>query len=207
MASRSFGQDGWLILIKQHWNFEVKLSSSHACCWCYPMFRKYFIISNLQLIVIWIGVICFIYFPGTPFNNCVHSIHILGKYNCKMSGETFTFWDSVPHILEDWGNVFDRNFADILNAAVSLPTTQTSPQNDGKHGLWQDCYYTNIAAQLFEVHHVTGGFPSQRSVTWRFDVFFDLGLSKRLSKQLRHSWLKMPSRSSWRQCNGLRNRV
>ena len=33
---------------------------------------------------------------------------------------------------------------------------------------------------------VTGVFPSQRSVTWSFDVFFDLCLNKRLSKQSRH---------------------
>ena len=28
---------------------------------------------------------------------------------------------------------------------------------------------------------VTGGFPSQRPVTWSFDVFFDLRFNKRLS--------------------------
>ena len=32
---------------------------------------------------------------------------------------------------------------------------------------------------------VTGGFPSQRSVTQSFDVFFDLRLNKRLRKQSR----------------------
>ena len=30
---------------------------------------------------------------------------------------------------------------------------------------------------------VTGEFPAQRPVTRRFDVFFDLRLNKRLSKQ------------------------
>ena len=30
---------------------------------------------------------------------------------------------------------------------------------------------------------VTGEFPAQRPVTWSFDVFFDLRLNKRLSKQ------------------------
>ena len=32
---------------------------------------------------------------------------------------------------------------------------------------------------------VTGEFPSQRPVSWSFNVFFDLGLNKRLSKQSR----------------------
>ena len=35
-----------------------------------------------------------------------------------------------------------------------------------------------------------GGFPSQWPMTWSFDVFFDLCLHKRLSKQLRHRWFK-----------------
>ena len=34
----------------------------------------------------------------------------------------------------------------------------------------------------------TGEFPSQRPVTRSFDVFFDLGLNKRLSKQSRGWW-------------------
>ena len=37
---------------------------------------------------------------------------------------------------------------------------------------------------------VTGGFPSQRPVTWSFGVFFDLCLNKRLSKQSRYRLLR-----------------
>ena len=35
-----------------------------------------------------------------------------------------------------------------------------------------------------------GGFPSQRPVTQNFDIFFDLWLYKRLSKQTRRQWLR-----------------
>ena len=42
---------------------------------------------------------------------------------------------------------------------------------------------------------VTGGFPSQRPVTRIFDVFFDLPLNKRFSKQLRSRWFETPLRS------------
>ena len=52
---------------------------------------------------------------------------------------------------------------------------------------------------------VPGEFPSQRPVTRSFQVFFDLCLNKRLSKQSWGWWLKTPSRSLWRQCNGLRS--
>ena len=48
---------------------------------------------------------------------------------------------------------------------------------------------------------VTGEFPSQRPVMRSFDVFFDLHLNKRLSKQSKRRWFEMPSRSLWRHCN------
>ena len=42
---------------------------------------------------------------------------------------------------------------------------------------------------------VTGEFPSQRPVTQSFDVFFDLRLTKRLSKKSRRRWFETPSRA------------
>ena len=48
---------------------------------------------------------------------------------------------------------------------------------------------------------VTDGFPSQRLLTRSFDVYFDLQLNKRLSKQSRRRWFETPSRSLWRHCN------
>ena len=48
---------------------------------------------------------------------------------------------------------------------------------------------------------VIGEFPSHRPVTRSFDVFFDLRLNKRLSKQSRRRWFETPSHSLWRHCN------
>ena len=48
---------------------------------------------------------------------------------------------------------------------------------------------------------VTGEFPSQRPVTRSFDVFFDMRLNKRLSKQSWGWWFETPSCSLWRHCN------
>ena len=48
---------------------------------------------------------------------------------------------------------------------------------------------------------VTSEFPSQRPVTRSFDVFFDLCLNKRLSKQSWGWWFETPSYSLWRHCN------
>ena len=46
-----------------------------------------------------------------------------------------------------------------------------------------------------------GEFPTQRPVTRSFDVFFDLRLNKRLSKQPWGWWFEAPSWSLWRQYN------
>ena len=51
---------------------------------------------------------------------------------------------------------------------------------------------------------VPGEFPAQRPVTWSFDVFFDLRVNKRLSKQPRGWWLETPSWSLWRHRNDIR---
>ena len=50
---------------------------------------------------------------------------------------------------------------------------------------------------------VTGGFPSQRPVTRSFDIFFDVCMTKRLSKQSRCRWFEAPWHSLWRHCNAL----
>ena len=48
---------------------------------------------------------------------------------------------------------------------------------------------------------VTGEFPAQRPVTWIFDIFFYLRLSKRSSRQSWGWWSETPSRPLWRNCN------
>ena len=47
-----------------------------------------------------------------------------------------------------------------------------------------------------------GEFLAQRPVTRSFDIFFDLRLNKRLSKQSWGWWFETPSWSLWRHCNG-----
>ena len=46
-----------------------------------------------------------------------------------------------------------------------------------------------------------GEFPAQRQVTWSFDVFLDLRLNIRLSKQSWGWWFEMLSRPLWRHCD------
>ena len=72
-------------------------------------------------------------------------------------------------------------------------------------------YQTMITSSNGNIFRVTGPlcgeftgpgeFPTQRLVTRSFDVFFNLRLNKRLSKQPWGWWFETPSWSSWRQCN------
>ena len=48
---------------------------------------------------------------------------------------------------------------------------------------------------------VPGEFSAQRPVTPSFDIFFDLRLNKRLSKQSRGWWFETLSHPLWRHCN------
>ena len=52
---------------------------------------------------------------------------------------------------------------------------------------------------------MTGGFPSQRPVTWSFHAYFDLRLNKWLTKQPGRRRFDTPSRSVWRHCNDICN--
>ena len=73
-----------------------------------------------------------------------------------------------------------------------------------KHFSWwrhQMETFSALPATLWGNPPVTGGFPSQKPMTRNFDVFFDLRLNKRLSKQSRRWWFETPSRSLLRHCN------
>ena len=61
---------------------------------------------------------------------------------------------------------------------------------------------TSSNGNIFRVTgHLCGKFPTQRPVTRSFDVFFDLRLNKRLSKQPWGWWFETPAWSLWRHRN------
>ena len=63
--------------------------------------------------------------------------------------------------------------------------------------------FSALLAICAENSPVSSEFPTQRPVTRSFDVFFDLRLNKRLSKQSRGWWFEMLSRPFWRHCNDI----
>ena len=61
-------------------------------------------------------------------------------------------------------------------------------------------HFPRYWAFVWGIHRSPLNSP-QRPVARSFDVFYDLRLNKRLSKQARRWWFEMPSRSLWRHCN------
>ena len=61
--------------------------------------------------------------------------------------------------------------------------------------------FSALLAICAENSPVSGEFPAQRPVTRSFDVFLDLRLNKRLSKQSWGWWFETPSWSLWRHRN------
>ena len=80
-----------------------------------------------------------------------------------------------------------------------------------RSGAWMRIYVLMMTSSNGTIFHVTGPlcgeftgpgeFPAQRPVTRSFDVFFDLRVNKRLSKQPRGWRLETPSWSLWRHRN------
>ena len=88
-------------------------------------------------------------------------------------------------------------------AALPQGLTNT-PRNRMLHTSWWRHHMETFSALLSLCagnSTVTGEFPIQRPVTRSFDIFFDLRLNKRLSKQSWGWWFDTPSCSLWRHCN------
>ena len=60
---------------------------------------------------------------------------------------------------------------------------------------------TSSNGNIFRVAGHMGEFPAQRPVTRSFDVFFDLRMNKRLSKQWWGWWFETLLDHLWRHCN------
>ena len=71
---------------------------------------------------------------------------------------------------------------------------------------WHDCvikwkHFPHYWPFVRGIHRVPGEFPAQRPVTRSFDVYFDLCLNKRLSKQWWGWWFETLLCPLWRHCN------
>ena len=104
----------------------------------------------------------------------------------------------------------------LWNLGSAAAEAAVNFQSDWKSLTWHCSYgkfsivmMTSSKGNIFRVtgnlsgeSPVTGEFPTQRPVTRSFDVFFDLHLNKRLSKQSWGWWFQRLPRPLWRHSNG-----
>ena len=118
--------------------------------------------------------------------------------------------------LTHWGRMTGTNFGEIwfeiqnVLHVIKKWMWNCCLQNGGLFAATSLCMMTSSNGNIFRVtghlcEEFTGEFPSQRPATRSFDVFFDLSLNKRLSKQSWGWWFETPSRPLWRHCNGCTN--
>ena len=97
----------------------------------------------------------------------------------------------------------------VIVLCVTFSVTTSWRRINRRHTWWRHQVKTSSALLAICAGNapVTGEFPAQRPVTRSFDVFFDLRLNKRWSKQSWGWWFEMPSGSLWRRFNGSTQRM
>ena len=99
------------------------------------------------------------------------------------------------HLIKFWTN---SRLADDLGHPDALVI-------DPSFSLWRHQMetFSPLLALCVGNSPIAGEFPTQRPVTRGFDVFFDLRLNKRLSKQSWGWWFETPSCALWRHSNAV----
>ena len=104
----------------------------------------------------------------------------------------------------------------VCTISLCIWSKKTQKPNNITQLLLELCFYmmTSSNGNIFRVTGPLcgeftgpGEFPTQRSVTRSFDVFFYLRLNKQLSKQPWGWWFETPSWPLWRQCNVICNQA
>ena len=102
------------------------------------------------------------------------------------------------------------NWCSLYAECYPMKTESSDGRQSGKQT--NICMMTSLNGNIFRVTgHVCGEFSGHRwipqtktsdSVLWSVDVFFDLRVNKRLSKQSWGWWFETPSHPFWRHCDG-----
>ena len=106
-----------------------------------------------------------------------------------------------------------KNFIEILSKVKQFPSRKSFWKFTFRqmatllfrlHWIYVSSFYMMTSSNGI-IYRVTdplcGEFTTQRTATRSSDVFFDLRMNKRLSKQSRGWWFETPLRSLWRHCN------
>ena len=107
----------------------------------------------------------------------------------------------LPAISFDSVSPQDSLHSACLATSREWCTLFTTYLHQGKQPMMTSSNLMETFSALLAICAVTGEFPSQRPVTRRFDVSFDLRPNERLSKQSWGWWVETPSRPLWRHNN------
>ena len=89
----------------------------------------------------------------------------------------------------------------LLRANYGVPVVITLEKTDSSWWRHQMEIFSTLLSICAGNSPVSGELSAKRPATRSFDVFFDLCLNKRLSKQSRGWWFERPYRPLWRHCN------
>ena len=118
------------------------------------------------------------------------NVWLMTQKSCKLWVLCHMLWMQVPPefiVTNDWAS------CGIWASAVNGQFMMTSSNGN----------IFRVTGPLCGEFTGPGEFPTQWPVTRSFDVFFDLCLNKRLSKQPWGWWFETPLWSLWRQCNAM----
>ena len=138
----------------------------------------------------------------TNIDKCVNPIHFVAvhiskntiilyscsTYICELT-QLHVRHVSIIHDLGNWGCHNTQNSPNLISTS-----TWWRHQMETFSALWAICAGNSP---------VPGEFPAQMPVTRSFDIFFDLRLNKRLSKQSWGWWFETLSHPLWRHSNVL----
>ena len=126
-----------------------------------------------------------------------------------------TFWSLPFYCLLVINRIILERTCRCLICSVIASSSRLHPVSETKRGrcTWRSHdMMTSSNGNIFRVTGPscgeftgTGEFPTQRPVSRSFDVFFDLRLNKRLSKQPWGWWFETQSCSLWRHRNDMEN--
>ena len=150
-------------------------------------------------------------------SNEVQNLYKILEWCCTLISERWWLchlwpgWDWLTHDL--FGNASsiacDRRGYPLLDVRRILDTNENIRPRERDVGT--EAIVIMMTSSNRNIFRVTGPlcgeftgpdeYPTQRPVTRSFDVFFDLRLNKRLSKQPWGWWFETPLWWLWRQCN------
>ena len=150
---------------------------------------------------------------GRQINRCGHT----RLQWMRFRNQTYTFIVSQITLPEKWANWGPICYKDIIS--IGILTMKLRCYHDSLIFMMEILYpertipimmtssnetFSALLAICAGNSPVPGEFPTQRPMTRSFDVFFDLHLNKRFSKQSWGWWLETLSWSLWRHCNVLK---